>query len=251
MAISYRSTLGRDDRVITLAVDRYGADGIEGVVYPGTSQQGYLFSGYQELIGTVEQFLQKNRYPTEVLRIRSYGKGRRSPSAASEPDDSRESERRSGALATYGLYISQRQRASWQGEVRNLEEDKAMPFKSFLELFEHLDTDLGRANPECGKEYETRKQRIIWHDLPMVLADPQIRPQISRIDSDVVACQLWQGEQCLTFLLRILFFEYGTCQGVLYWKEKRRQRSFRSFLELTQLIGAAAGEKENWSETAV
>ena len=51
------------------------------------------------------------------------------------------------------------------------------------------------------------------------------------------------GEQA-TFLVRILFRQNATWQGSITWLEGKREQSFRSVLELIQMICSASGLKE-------
>jgi len=51
---------------------------------------------------------------------------------------------------------------------------------------------------------------------------------------------------CATFELKILFRQHASWQGVVVWKEQKREQSFRSVLELIHLMDSAlrAAEKE-------
>ena len=47
-----------------------------------------------------------------------------------------------------------------------------------------------------------------------------------------------------TFELLILFRQHSSWQGILHWREQRREQSFRSVLELILLMDSALREKE-------
>ena len=47
-----------------------------------------------------------------------------------------------------------------------------------------------------------------------------------------------------TFELQLLFRQHTSWQGVLFWKEQRREQSFRSVLELILLMDSALREQE-------
>ena len=51
----------------------------------------------------------------------------------------------------------------------------------------------------------------------------------------------------MTFVIRVMFRRNATWQGTICWKEKRRQVSFRSFLEMLLLMQEAAADSEGWS----
>ena len=52
----------------------------------------------------------------------------------------------------------------------------------------------------------------------------------------------------MTFVIRIMFRRNATWQGTICWKEKRRQVSFRSFLEMLLLMQEAVADSEGWNE---
>lgn len=49
-------------------------------------------------------------------------------------------------------------------------------------------------------------------------------------------------------MVRPMFYEHDTCQGTVYWKECRKQSSFRSFLELIRMMGSVVWDGSDWSE---
>lgn len=50
----------------------------------------------------------------------------------------------------------------------------------------------------------------------------------------------------MTFLIRPVFYAHDTCQGLVFWKERRQQRSFRSLLELVGLLSDAVYNDTVW-----
>lgn len=50
--------------------------------------------------------------------------------------------------------------------------------------------------------------------------------------------------KCATFELQILFRQHTTWQGILVWKERKQEQSFRSVLELAFLIDSALRSTE-------
>ena len=55
------------------------------------------------------------------------------------------------------------------------------------------------------------------------------------------------GEKA-TFTIQVQFRQNATWQGTICWKEKRRQISFRSFLEMLLLMQEAVADSEGWNE---
>lgn len=62
------------------------------------------------------------------------------------------------------------------------------------------------------------------------MLQPESRPEISS--------RLYQGARA-TFELQILFRQHSSWQGLVVWKDKKLQQSFRSVLELVLLMDSA------------
>lgn len=244
MAISVRSRLSEEERIFTVAVDRRGEDGVDGMLFHGASHQGWHFGSFLEMTEVVEQILGQIHYPGEVMKKRFFGRARNR--SAEQKKCGEKLAWREGAEGTYLLRIRHRQNASWQGTLYDRKNGQRFAFHSFLELVEYLDS--GMAAPDMQREERCRQ--IIERYLPLVLTDSQSWPCIQEILPTVAVCQVFCGGRRNTFLLRLMFFEHHACQGVLYWKERNCQQSFRSFLELVQLIGEAARDEEEWEESA-
>lgn len=257
MAISSGSTLGEKERIVTLAVDRYGDEGIAGAVYRGSARRGREFCGFLELVEDVEEIFREIHYPREVFRVRSCAPEGELPASAAGGSSTAAAGapvqlplRRDGRLATCTLRIRQRQHASWQGTVTDSSDGTSFAFRSFLELLEYLDsrfggrslqdpTDAGASrisgpDPE-GAGLRHTIARVL---LPTALEGTKGRPEIMEIYPDVVACRFRGDAASHTFMVKILFLENHTCQGVLHWRGGA-QASFRSFLELVRMVGKA------------
>ncbi len=244
MAISVRSRLSEEERIFTIAVDHSGEDGVSGMLFHNASQQGWHFCSFLEMTEVVEQIFGQIHYPGEVLKKRFFG---RAQSLASvQKKNGEKLSRREGAEDTYLLKVKQRQNASWQGTLFNRRTGQRFAFSSFLELVEYL--ACGVTDPEMRQKEKYRQ--ILDQYLPLVLTDGQSWPCIQELHPGVAVCQMFCEGRRNTFMLRLMFFEHHACQGILYWKERNCQQSFRSFLELVQLIGEAIRYEGEWQETA-
>lgn len=247
MAISVRSTLSEKERIFTIAVDHCGADGAEGILYRGESQQGRHFGSFLELADVVEQAFRQMRYPREVLAKRFFGRPRNVEKAVTERTGRETAVRREGTAATWLLRVRQRQNASWQGTLINKKDGRRLGFRSFLELMRQLDSISDTREDRNTSRY----RQIVDRYLGLAFKDSRLQPSVQELLPGIVTCQLDCEGQSNMFLLRIMFYEHFACQGVLYWKEKHCQQSFRSFLELIQMMGQAIQEDdERWEETA-
>lgn len=249
MAISVRSTLSENERIFIIAVDHCGADGVDGVLYHSGAQNGWYFNGFLEMTEMVEQEFQQMRYPGEVLKKRFFGKRRNRTEMSGFPVCAEPAECREGQITTYLLRVKQRQYASWQGTLVDQKSGKRYGFRSFLELVKILDLLTGGPN---NRKPDGAGQ-IIHRYLPLSLKDNKSAVCVNEILPGIAICQHCCEGRKNTFLVKLMFHENYTCQGILCWKERRCQQSFRSFLELTQLIGEAVYDEmcdeENWEES--
>lgn len=246
MAISVRSTLKEEERIFIISVERCGMDGVEGVLHHSASQQSWRFSSFLEMTETVEQIFGRMHYPGEVMKKRFFGRPRNRTGITAAKLAEENALHCEGETVSYLLRVRQRQHASWQGSLINRKNGQRFVFHSFLELIIFLDS--GMADPE--PQMTDKSRRIIERYLPLALTDHQAWPCVQEIYPGVAVCHIFREGRRNTFLLRMMFFEHYACQGILYWKEKGCQQSFRSFLEMVQLIGEAVAEEERWEETA-
>lgn len=246
MAISVRSRLSEEERIFTIAVDHRGENGLDGMLFHGVSQQGWQFDSFLEMTQIVEQIFGQMRYPGEVLKKRFFIRPRSRSEAGDRKKCGEKINRRDGAEGTYLLRVRQRQNASWQGTLVSRRDGQRFVFRSFLELIGYLDQGTTAPQPQR----EERCRQIIGRYLPLVLTGKQLCPSIQEIVPGVAVCQVFYEGRRSTFLVRLMFFEHHTCQGILHWKERSCQQSFRSFLELVQLIGEAVRNEDQWEKTA-
>ena len=241
MAISYRSILYDSERIFTLAIDQYEEGILEGVLYQGEQQAGVCFTGYHGLAWQMEQYFSRLKYPRPVMDRREFQTGR----SDEVPNESiREEARRDGKRCTYMLRVTQRQNASWQGSIKKAGEEEYR-FSSFLKLVIYLEADLGSRverqmeapdKEACGKLVEKYLQIVMNY------------PETLKILPDTLVYRFQKEGRSRTFMVRPMFYEHDTCQGTVYWKECRKQSSFRSFLELIRMMGSVVWDGSDWSE---
>lgn len=236
MAISYRSVLHDRERTFTVAVDHYGDGQKAGILYHGEDTEGYAFCGYPEMVHRMECFFQQMMYPRPVMDQRVFRVGK-AAEEAEETEVPEEHSRRAGRMGTFRIRVTQRQNASWQGTVRQMETGETFSFHSFLELVCWMDGILrGEAYEWPGEQAgpEAHQQRL-EHFLQLVMECPETL----KIIPDTLVYRFKGENWKRTFMIRPMFYEHHTCQGVLYWKESRKQSNFRSFLELVAMMSEA------------
>lgn len=243
MAISVRSTLSEKERVFTIALDRCGADGVEGILYHGENRTGWRFSCLLELSGIVEQVLCQIRYPAQVMEKRRFRQAWAQGGTSAGPVCTEMADWRDGTAATCILRVKQRHNASWQGSLTDKKSGKRFVFCSFLELVNCLESCAGHGTG--GRQGGHRQMACRY--LSMALLSPKFGDvRVNELIPGTVACQVLRNGKKSTFVFKLMFFENDTCQGILCWRERHCQQSFRSFLELLQLIGGAAADVEGW-----
>ena len=241
MAISYKSKLYDKERIFTVAVDRHGEQPLEGVLHQGDQPMGTCFTGYYELAWQMEQYFAKLQYPRTVMDRRELRSVRED---GAQREVTREAKRREGRAGTFTIRVTQRQNASWQGTVRNTA-GRAFHFSSFLDLVGWLETDLRAGSETEAPETEASPQRVEEY-LRIVMNCPEMM----KVLPDTLVYRFRKEKRSQTFMIRPMFYEHNTCQGSIYWKEHRKQVSFRSFLELISMIGAAVRDQSSWEEQA-
>ena len=241
MAISYKSKLYDRERVFTMAVDWYENQPLEGVLYQGSQQMGVYFTGYYEFAWQMEQYFTKLQYPRSVMDRRELCSIRED---GMQREIVREAGRRAGTADTFTIRVTHRQNASWQGTVMN-RAGKTFHFSSFLELVGWLETDLRGISENSDQETETSQQRVEKY-LRIVMSCPEVM----KVLPDTLVYRFRKEKKSQTLMIRPMFYEHNTCQGSIYWKEHRKQVSFRSFLELINMMGAAIRDRSSWEEQA-
>lgn len=268
MSISYGSMLSDGERVFTVTVDRYEKGVMEGVLYLGDQLIGRNFSGYVALVRMIEEYFEQIRYPRPVMDLRELQLSKNIGTIRAEQEWI---PRRFGGISSYVIRVTQRQNASWQGIV--VKEDGAVcRFLSFLDLVACLEKNLveqmerkasagyrkSKPNQEKAPEHkeELRSEKVQEGENALNLEQKEKQkrveqyleivmgfPKVEQIMPDTLQYHFQMENRSRTFVVRFLFFENRTCQGILYWQEGHREESFRSFLELVLMMSGAIGDE--------
>lgn len=239
MAISYKSKLYDSERIFTIAVEWCKDQPLEGVLYQGNQQTGVCFTGYYELAWQMERCFAQLQYPRSVMDMREL-RGNRED--AGQREDAPETVRRDDSANVYTVRVTQRQNASWQGSVKN-HAGEVSRFSSFLDLVSYLESDLSGC-PERKAEGREECQQRVEQYLQIVMNSSEVM----KILPDTLVYRFRREGRRQTFMIRPMFYEHGSCQVTIYWKEHRKQASFRSFLELVSMIGSAVRDQSSWDE---
>ncbi len=237
MAISMKSCLKDKDRVYVIAVDRYDTTMRSGILYHSDERIGLHFGSYPELICGLEQQFEQWKYPRANMRRRAFGEGVDNrwlmmPESMSGQERLRDGEKPVGRLRTYHLRVTHREYASWQGNLFCEETEERHFFNSLQDMVFYLEYDLnGRPIPAGASTREQLQQR--FEDCLSIIMEC---PDRLKILPDTLVYRFRKGSHKMTFLIRPIFYEHDTCQGVLFWKERRQECSFRSVLELCGLL---------------
>lgn len=258
MSISVKSGLKDKDRVYIIAVDRYDTTMRGGVLYRTDKPMGIPFSDYPEMIRGLEQRFEQLKYPRANMRRRVFGDGveNRWLAVVEEAEGSGSSaqagdiQSRRGSLMTFQLRVTHRENASWQGILACLEKGGREHFSSFQELVFLMDDFLG----EAGSAHENGQtdQGSLWDGMTeqqrfeKCLSIVMECPEQLKILPDTLVYRFAKGKHRMTFLIRPVFYAHNTCQGLVFWKERRQERSFRSLLELVGLLSDAVYNDAVW-----
>lgn len=245
MSIARRSTLHEKERAFTLAVNRYDEGLRDAVLYHADETGGILIRSFRELIDRMEQFFAEMNYPKETLSRRSIG-GAAAYRSEAVPAAEKGAGQMNGRTGTFSIRVSQRQHASWQGTVRWLEKNETYHFPSFMDLVRYMDECLRNTAPERnGQAACTNGRQMTFERCLKMVAESS---GTVKILPDTLVFVFRRDRKKMTFMVKPMFYEYSTCQGVVYWKECRMQVSFRSLLEAAAMMNNAALDSGCWNQ---
>jgi hypothetical protein len=129
-------------RTTIVCVDSYERSVLTGRLYNPYLSAGIRFDSTMELLGVMEQMLDRMQLPQAFTTVRSFDAGGPSRMQIRETEAEGGSEHRKGRQATFAVRILFRRNTSWQGSVQWLEEKKDESFRSAMELLLLLDSAL-------------------------------------------------------------------------------------------------------------
>lgn len=215
MSIRYKTSLPENQKYFVLTIVQYKDGNISGMVYHELYENGHHYSNIIEMVNIIEEYSKLIEYPSKCVERRSFlaAPETEEPKAVMERVERRVKSK--NTLASFRVKLEHQYQGSWQGNGENIFTGDKFGFISFLEFLKTVETQLP-ASSGCK----------LTMDLKMGKHIVEMRGQ--------------------TFIIQVLFQEYGTWQGILYWTGKKEQVKFRSYLEMLLLIdeACAAGSEE-------
>lgn len=233
------------------------------------------FGCISEMAICLENLYDELRYPMKSVDQRSFV-GMNHAGVSLRCGDESGKKRIQGKLAEFSLHVKYRFHSTWQGDIMDLRNGSTYSFQSFLELMDYLDRSLGCGSDiihGLGKRMCEVAVRNFSHfvmggdvshpavpDRREFASEFELRDEVERLllplpegeekGSIIIPRSVMvnaEGFGPMTFVIRVMFRRNATWQGTICWKEKRRQISFRSFLEMLLLIQEAVADSEGWN----
>lgn len=233
-----KSSFSNDKNYVTLSVDQYLDNVIRGILICGDEPKGRECVGFLDFIRQMEQIFEKQGSPVAAVKYRVL--------AALKPNvvvAEQHISRRNGRLATFVIQVQYRQNASWQGRMVHKETKEKYIFRSYRQLMNQICSILEHNSPATAVTAEKAYMENLVQDLTRCLADESHSGnslEIQRVYHSSVFCSyLYSGNSTL-FGIRLKFHANSSWQGMLYWRKKCQEITFRSFLELILLISQMA-----------
>ena len=281
MSIAKMSMLDNSYRYFTVTVDRYERQCMEGIISHAGEIPGIRYGSFLELVLQMNQIFNRMSCPKQTMEFRRFS-GTDYPA----PKVKECKKACNGKLATFQIYVKFRYDASWQGDITWLEEERTEHFESILQMIQLIDEiltgryrikDPGKGARTCQvavnscdsgllegsvqnafiNHLEEFKGTIGLADAMVHLFEVGIGRSASGIapgECKIISEETWdtyrKGGRKATFVIKILYREHSTWQGVICWRETGEKQAFRSFLEMIILMASAleSGRGENECE---
>lgn len=281
MSIAKMSMLDNSYRYFTVTVDRYERQCMEGIISNAGEPLCIRYGNFLELVLQMNQIFDRMSCPKQTMEFRQFS-GTDYPALKVKKCK----KAYKGKLATFQIYVKFRYDASWQGNITWLEGERTEHFESILQMIQLIDEILiGRyriKDPRKGartcqvavnsydsgllegsvqnafiNHLEEFKGTIGLADAMVHLFEVGIGRSASGIapgECKIISEETWgtyrKGGRRATFVIKILYREHSTWQGVICWRETGEKQAFRSFLEMIILMASAleSGRRENECE---
>ncbi len=280
MSVAKTGALPNTYKFFTVAVDHFEQKQMRGFVGHESQTGSAPFHNLTQMVNIFNQVFDQIHYPMSTVDQRYFNKKKLKSSAGVGELFSRPVPCSSlkGGLATFRIHVKYRYHATWQGNVTWVEGQTTYPFESFLQLMKLFDRILGDG---CGQTEPLGKRMCEisvqnYHDFILSgdVSHPAVEERlqfanefemmermyalfstVGKSDHETVIVPRRPGISkgtlgSLTFVVRLLFFSNGTWQGTIRWKERGRQESFRSFLEMLLMMDQAARRVTGQEEEA-
>ena len=278
MSLARTGALPNSYKYFTIAVESFHEKQMEGVIYHESREGAAPFKGLIQMAHILNYISDEIHYPMKSLDERRFQKRTLTDIPEEEAAFSTSArQERKGSLATFRLHIKYRYNATWQGTVTHLETGAVYAFESFKELmhlFEGLLSGGREERATLGKRMCEVAVRNFSHfvmggdvshpavaDRREFASEFELRDEVERFllplpdgeeEGTIISPRSIMvnagGFGPMTFVIRVMFRRNATWQGTICWKEKRRQISFRSFLEMLLLMQEAVADSEGWNE---
>ncbi|WP_243005187.1 hypothetical protein [Hungatella effluvii] len=281
LSIAKMSMLDNSYRYFTVTVDRYERQCMEGIISHAGEPLCIRYGNFLELVLQMNQIFDRMSCPKQTMEFRQFS-GTDYPALKVKKCK----KAYKGKLATFQIYVKFRYDASWQGNITWLEGERTEHFESILQMIQLIDEILiGRyriKDPRKGartcqvavnsydsgllegsvqnafiNHLEEFKGTIGLADAMVHLFEVGIGRSASGIapgECKIISEETWgtyrKGGRRATFVIKILYREHSTWQGVICWRETGEKQAFRSFLEMIILMASAleSGRRENECE---
>ena len=272
MTIRKMSAVRNTDRYFSIAVDECDGINLKGIMFHGSGFCGIHFSSLLEMILNMDRIYDETGCSKQTFQMRCFP-GVEIPVAEVRPYKGAQ---RDGKLVTFGIYVSYRYHASWQGMVFWEEISLSEAFGSELQLMQLIEGILSGYFPEKQKEssldtchisvdtYDSGRITGTYQNIPSetiksfdspvdlvstlgkfmeldVLEDEILKYGLNydQLISSEACTSCRRGGQLATFSVKVMFREYFTWQGIIYWREGRVQQAFRSYKEMLYIMASA------------
>lgn len=271
MSVARTGALPNAYKYFTVAVNGFEQKRLEGLVGHESQTGTASFYNMAQLVHIFNYVFDRVSYPMSTVDLRQFNR-KNLQSAPEHPVEfcgpSRGASLK-GRLATFLIHVKYRYHATWQGNVTCLESGTTYAFESFLQLMKVFDRVLGDKAPKAAPLGKQMCEISVRNYQNSVLSGDVSHPAVEERRAFANEFELmeqmdamfsstghsaretvvvprrpgtgWGPLGPLTFVVRLLFDSNATWQGTVCWKEKGKQESFRSFLEMLMMIDGAAG----------
>ena len=271
MTIDKRIRKNNFSRSFKISVNKYDNGCMSGILYHEGEAPGICFQNLLEAILYMNGLFDEMDFPKRAMNYRQFYNTEFPRPCVRAVD-----EEKGGEIATFNIYVKYRFHASWQGTITWLEGQEGLEFGSFFQMICWLGQIL---NGSCEKKkagigsniyqiavdsydgrlssgsvqnafFNYRKDFTGIIEFAETISDfmenscmktAEIEGQTEEFR--VIRNGMWaayrRGGKKSTFLVRIMFRQHATFQGIVYWRENGEKQTFRSFMELVLMIMSA------------
>lgn len=266
MPIAKMSTMHNSYRYFTIAVNDYENRCMKGIIYHGGRAPGIRYENFLEMVLHMNRIFDCMSCPKQTMELRRFS-GTSYPVPAVEECDHFEN----GRLVTFQIYVKFRYNASWQGDIIWQDGQNRAGFESLIQMMQLVEQIVTgqntlkkgmRLSKTCQIAVNSYEKGCVAGTVQNAfinyleefkgtfdLADAMVHLIEVGIKKDesggqkVISEKTWEayrlGGRKATFLVKVLFREHSTWQGVICWRETGEKQAFRSFMEMMILMVSA------------